>query len=169
MAVNGFDLMSVPLTGADRHATPLLDSRYMEGFPALSTDGKWLAYVGDESGRQEVYVRAYPGLGGKVVVSQNGGSEPVWSRDGRELFYVGLVNGAPQLIAAQVETSPQFRVVSRTALFDYSDFETATPHANYDVMPDGKSFLMVHLARASEFTYLQNWPALLQGQAASTP
>jgi eukaryotic-like serine/threonine-protein kinase len=167
VAANGFDLMSVPLTGADRHATPLLDSRYMEGFPALSTDGRWLAYVGDESGRQEVYVRSFPALGGKVVVSQNGGSEPVWSRDGRELYYIGLVNGAPHLMVAQVETTPQFRVVSRTALFDYSDFETATPHANFDVMPDGKSFLMVHLARASEFTYLQDWPALIN--ASSSP
>ena len=169
VAANGFDLMTVPLTGADRHATPLLDSRYMEGYPALSADGRWLAYVGDESGRPEVYVRAFPGMGAKVVVSQNGGSEPVWSRDGRELFYLGLVNGAPQLIAAQVETTPAFRVVSRTPLFDYSDFETATPHANYDVMPDGKSFLTVHIARASEFTYLQNWPALLLKQVTTTP
>jgi serine/threonine-protein kinase len=166
VSVNGFDLMSVPLTGADRHATPLLGTRYMEAYPALSADGRWLAYVGDESGRLEVYVRPYPGLGGKIVVSQNGGTEPVWSRDGRELFYIGLVNGAPNLVAAQVETSPQFRVVSRTPLFDYSGFETATPHANYDVMPDGQSFLMVRLARASEFTYLQNWPALMPQQAS---
>ena len=167
VAVNGFDLMAVPLTGADRRAKPLLESRYMEAYPALSRDGKWLAYVGDESGRPEVYVRAYPGLGGKVVISQNGGTEPVWSRDGRELFYIGLLNGSPQLIAARVEMAPQFRVVSRTPLFAFSDFETATPHANYDVMPDGQSFLMVHLARASEFTYLQNWPALLQSQTST--
>ena len=141
-----------------------------EAFPALSPDGHWLAYVGDESGRTEVYVRPYPGPGGKVVVSQNGGTEPIWSRDGRELFYRGPVNGSPQLIAAQVETKPGFRVVARTPLFDDADFETSTPHANYDVMPDGKSFIMVRLGRATEFRYLQNWPALMESQAsAGTP
>jgi len=167
---NAFDLFTVPLTGTDRHATPLLDSRYMEAFPALSADGHWLAYVSDESGRTEVYVRPFSGPGGKVVVSQNGGTEPVWSRDGRELFYRGPVNGAPQLIAAQVEAKPAFRIVGRTALFEDADYETATPHPNYDVMPDGKSFIMVRLGRAAEFTYLQNWPALLETQAsAGTP
>ena len=139
----------------------------MEGFPALSRDGKWLAYVGDESGRPEVYVRPFPGLNGKVVVSQNGGMEPVWSRDGRELFYIGLVGGAPHLMAAQVETTPSSVSLSRTPLFEYADFETATPHSNYDVMPDGKSFIMVRLGRATEFTYLQNWPALLRKEATT--
>jgi serine/threonine-protein kinase len=167
VAQNGFDLMTVPLVGDDRRARPLLNTRYMEGFPALSRDGRWLAYVGDESGRPEVYVRAFPGMSGKVVVSQNGGMEPVWSRDGHELFYVGTVGGIPQLMSAKVETTPQFRVTSRTALFPYTEYETATPHANYDVMPDGQSFIMVRLGRASEFTYLQDWPALLQQQAAT--
>ena len=166
---NGFDLFSVPLTGTDRHATPLLNSRYMEAYPALSADGHWLAYVSDESGRPEVYVRPFPGPGGKVVVSQNGGTEPIWSRDGRELFYRGPVNGAPQLMSAQVEAAPAFRIVARMPLFEDADYETATPHPNYDVMPDGKSFIMVRLGRAAEFTYLQNWPALLQGQAAGSP
>jgi hypothetical protein len=77
------------------------------------------------------------------------------------------VDGSPHLIAARVETTPPFRVSARTPLFEDADFETSTPHANYDVMPDGKSFIMVRLGRASEFTYLQNWPALLQSQTAT--
>ena len=170
VATTGFDLVAVPLTGSDRKATTVLDSRYMEGFPALSPDGHWLAYVGDESGRAEVYVRPWPGPGPKVVISQNGGTEPIWSRDGRELFYRGPSGGTPHLIAAAIEAKPALRVVSRTPLFDDADYETATPHANYDVMPDGRSFIMVRLAPASEFTYLQNWPAMLERQvAAGTP
>jgi hypothetical protein len=71
----------------------------------------------------------------------------------------------PFLLAAAIETQPAFRVVSRTPLFDDADYETSNPHANYDVMPDG-SFIMVRLARASAFTYLQNWPALMPQQAS---
>ena len=170
VATGGFDLVSVPLDGPDRKPTPLLETRYMEAYPALSADGHWLAYVSDESGRAEVYVRAFPGMGAKIVISQNGGSEPIWSHDGRELFYRGPSGGSPTLIAAQVETSPAFRVVSRTPLFDDADYETATPHPNYDVMPDGRSFIMVRLGRASEFIYLQSWPALMEQQtSAGTP
>ncbi len=169
VSTSGFDLVSVPLVGSDRKASTVLESRYMEGFPALSPDGRWLAYASDESGRAEVYVRPWPGPGPKVVISQHGGIEPIWSRDGRELFYRGPSNGMPFLIAAAIETQPAFRVASRTPLFDDADYETSTPHANYDVMPDG-SFIMVRLARASEFTYLQNWPALMQQQApGATP
>jgi serine/threonine-protein kinase len=161
----GFDLVSVPLMGGDRKGSTVLESRYMEGYPALSPDGRWLAYSSDESGRAEVYVRPWPGPGPKIVISQHGGIEPIWSRDGRELFYRGPSAGMPFLIAAAIETRPSFRVASRTPLFDDADYETSTPHANYDVMPDG-SFIMVRLARASEFTYLQNWPALMQQQAS---
>ncbi len=73
-------------------------------------------------------------------------------------------------MVAAIETRPSLRVVSRTALFEDADYETAVPHSNFDVMPDGKSFIMVRLARTTQFTYLQNWPALLQNQAtAGTP
>ena len=60
---------------------------YAEGYPALSPDGRWLAYVTDETGRSEVYVKRFPDPGGRVQVSLTGGSEPVWNRNGRELFY----------------------------------------------------------------------------------
>jgi serine/threonine-protein kinase len=163
-----FDLVTVPLGGTGK-TEKLLATRYFEGYPALSPDGRWLAYVSDETNRYEVYVRPFRGEGSKVLVSQNGGSEPVWSRGGRELYYRSLGPREQQLIAAAVDTRDEFRVLSRSALFDVVDYETAIPHANYDVMPDGKSFVMVRMGRLSEFVYLQHWMEELErpGSAAA--
>jgi eukaryotic-like serine/threonine-protein kinase len=156
LGVLDFDLVTIPLTGQGKSET-LLGTRYIEDYPALSPDGKWLAYVSDETNRPEVYVRPFVGSGSKVLVSQNGGSEPVWSRSGRELFYRGLGPREQQLIAAAVDARGDFRVLSRTPLFDVADFESAVPHANYDVMPDGQHFVMVRMGRLSEFVYRQHW------------
>jgi hypothetical protein len=157
-----FDIVTVGLNEAERKTAPVLSTPYNELFPALSPDGRWLAYVSDESNSNEVYVRPFPGPGSKVLVSQGGGTEPIWSRDGRELFYRGWVTGGLRLIAARVETRDEFRVLSRAALFEDADYEGATPHANYDVMPDGQSFIMVRQGRFTEVSYLANWPALLR-------
>jgi Tol biopolymer transport system component len=157
-----FDLYTVDLSGPGARGTPLLQTRYDEYYPALSPDGRWLAYVSTETNRNEVYVRPFPEAGSKVLVSQGGGIEPIWSRDGRELFYRGFDTGGPRLMAAKVETRPTFRVLSRTALFDDSEYEGATPHANYDVLPDGQGFLMVRQGRFGEVQYVGNWLGLLK-------
>jgi serine/threonine protein kinase len=150
-----WDLAVAPLTG-DRTPKSLLATPYNEYYPALSRDGRWLAYTSDESGQNEVYVRSFPDGGAKVLVSQNGGSEPVWSRDGAELYYRGFDQLSTPLIAASVRTSPMFAVVSRTPLFDMSEYEAAVPHANYDVTPDGK-FVLISQGRLSEMVLVQNW------------
>lgn len=142
--------------------------RGMENYPALSPDGRWLADVSDESGRNEVYVRTFPGFTSKVQVSQDGGSEPVWARIGRELFYRSGGVAEPWLVAAAVETSGEFRVTGRSRLFNVASYEFATPHANYDVFPDGRSFVMVRQGRpgqSAEIVYLQNLMGLLKEQA----
>jgi serine/threonine-protein kinase len=156
-----FDLVTVPLVGQSR-VEPLLDTRFNEFFPAISPDGRWLAYVSDESGRSEVYVRAFPGTGGRLLISQNGGTEPQWSRDGRELYYRDFEG--PSLVAVSIVTRPVPRVESRTRLFSVSDYETAAPHANYDVTPDGK-FIFVRQGRLSEIVYLQDWVELVRRQS----
>jgi len=155
------DIVTVPLSGGGK-PKPLAATPYDEGYPALSPDGRWLAYVSNEANRSDVYLRALDGTAGKLLVSQGGGSEPVWSRDGRELFYRSLGPGEPQLMVARIETVPTPRVISRTPLFAVTDFEPAVPHANYDVMPDGKGFVMVRQGRLSQFVYLQHWTGLLQ-------
>jgi len=160
-----FDLVNLSLD--DGKLDTLAGTAYAEAFPALSPDGRWLAYVSEESGRSEVYVRSYPGFGSKVQVSQDGGTEPVWARSGKELFFRSGGRQTPQLIAAAVEAAASFRITSRRPLFNVAGYENANPHANYDVFPDGKSFVMVRQGRpgqSAEIVYLQNVKGLLQGR-----
>jgi Tol biopolymer transport system component len=162
------DLVMLPLAG-DRTPRPLLATPFNEAWPALSPDGRWLAYQSDESGESEVYVRPFPGPGAKVLVSQNGGSEPVWSRDSRELFYRGFGPQGTPLVAVAVRAVPEFQVLSRTTLFEAADFEGAQPHANYDVSPDGRSFVMVRQGPLSEIVLVQNWPEEARRRGAASP
>jgi len=155
-------LWAVPLAGSGR-AAAIAGSRSTEAYPALSRDGRWLAYVSDESGRQEVYVRPFPGPGGRIQVSVSGGSEPVWTRDGRELIYREDASTVSRLIAAVVRTVPTFEVVSRTPLFDVTHYVAVEDHANFDVHPDGRSFVMVRSTQASQIQLIQNWQAQLRG------
>ena len=67
--------------------TSTSEFRFNEGGPVFSPDGHWLAYISDESGRPEIYVKPYPGPGGKWLISTEGGTEPAWNRNGRELFF----------------------------------------------------------------------------------
>jgi serine/threonine-protein kinase len=82
------DILAVRLTG-DRTGTPLVTGPNTESLPRLSADGKWLAYQSNESGRFEIYVRPFPGNGARVQVSDVGGTEAIWGRDGRSLYYRG--------------------------------------------------------------------------------
>jgi serine/threonine-protein kinase len=160
-----FDLVAVGMQ-AHRYDT-VLATRYIEGWPALSPDGRWLAYASDESGRSEVYVRAWPSLGSKVQVSQNGGIEPAWSRDGRELFYRAGGGADPWLVAATFEFGPVPRVRTRTPLFNVASYEFATPHRNYDPFPDGRSFAMVRQGepgQRAEVVYVQAPKRLLDAR-----
>jgi serine/threonine-protein kinase len=107
--------------------------------PAFSPNGKWIAYQSDASGRAEIYVQPFPGPGTRHLVSTNGGKEPVWSRDGRELFY--RQNTA--VMAVSVEGGDLFRAGSPRLLFDGPYQADTTGHASYDVSPDGQKFLMI--------------------------
>jgi serine/threonine-protein kinase len=157
----GFDLTILPVKeGATLQ--PLMATPYTEGYPALSSDGRWLAYVTDESGRSEVYVRRFPDPGGRVQVSLAGGSEPVWNRNGHELFYRAATQKGAQIVSARVQTTPSFQVLSRTPLFQAEHYETAVPHANYDVDPSGKRFVMVRHRGSSEIILVQNWAAQME-------
>jgi Tol biopolymer transport system component len=142
---------------------PLAASRFTEGFPALSPDERWLAFVSNQSGRPEVYVRPLGTEGEQVQVSLAGGSEPLWGPDGRELFYRSPGSEEePQLIAATVRTSPQFGVTSRRALFPVTDMDGSNPHTGYDVSPDGRTFAMVRRSPATRIMVIQNLPGLVR-------
>ena len=151
------DLLTFSL-GKRGKPEPYLASSYNEYYPAVSPDGRWLAFVSDESGQQEVYVRPMTGQGAKVLVSQNGGSEPAWARNGRELFYIGVGDTSTPVIAATFESGTEFKVTARNPLSSANEYAGATPHTNYDVMPDGR-FVMVRQGKLSEIVVIQNWKA----------
>jgi eukaryotic-like serine/threonine-protein kinase len=134
------------------HPHPFANSPFDERSAAISPDDRWLAYVSNETGRDEVYVRPFPEGGGRWQVSA-GGTEPRWGRDGRELFY----RNADTLIAVQVRTHPGFAVDKRTPLFT-GDYVTSTRHATYDVHPDGRRFVFVTGDRteATDLILVQN-------------
>jgi len=134
----GDDISSLRLEG-DRKPQRLLASEFSEENPKLSPDGRWLAYTSDESGRREVYLQPFPPAGRKWQLSTDGGDEPVWSRDGRDLFYT---NGS-KLMAVAMATQPP--TGSPRLLFEGRYARSQTGSAAYDVSPDGQRFLRVQM------------------------
>ena len=110
----GADIYTVPLP-MDSTVVPLEVTEFQERAISLSPDGRWLAFASNRSGRNQIFVRPFPEAGTSLrQVSANGGTEPVWAHSGRELFYV---NGANELVAAQVSTDPEFAVGQQEVLF----------------------------------------------------
>jgi Tol biopolymer transport system component len=151
-----FDLLLRPAGGGQ--PTPLLSTPFNTGWPALSPDGRWLAYVSDESGQQQVYARPLRSAGDRVQISVGGGTEPAWSKDGRELYYLTDQNG---LTAVRLATAPTLRVLDRSLLFTLPGLETASPHTNYDVDARGR-FAIVLRPPSSEAVIVLNWASTLR-------
>ena len=125
----------------DSVPTPLVATEWAENSPALSPDGRWLAYSSDETGRHEVFVLSFPSVDSlRVRVSTDGGRRPMWAHSGRELFFVDASNA---MVAAQIETTPGFRVVEEETLFTISpNYHAAVGQNFYDVALDDQRFLM---------------------------
>jgi serine/threonine-protein kinase len=149
--------------------TPLVASPFVEQYVGVSPDGRWISFVSDQSGRDEVYLRDLAGEQDQVLVSLEGGSEPVWSHDGKELFYRETGQAEPHLVAARIETRPTIRVAARTRLFPIGDIVGTNPHANYDISPDGKTFVMVRRSPAARIVVIQNLPALVRRLRGERP
>ena len=159
------DILMVPASG-DRTPRPILETRYAEAYPDFSPDGRWLAYASDETGRNEVYVQAYPGPGPRQQVSSNGGTGPAWSRDGRELFYtttqsVGGQATLTKMMAVPIALRPTFTAGAARQLFE-GRYGATGGVRSYDVTPDGRRFLMVQQKErppldAAEMIFVQNW------------
>ena len=134
-------------------------SSFNEHTPKLSPDDLWLAYVSNESDRDEVFVIRFP-TGGKWQISTEGGTEPMWSRDGRELFYR---NGEKMMVvdfSAGADSAG-----TPTLLFEGAyDLKIGPGATNYDVTPDGQGFVMIRTpegatesAGTTQVTLVQNW------------
>jgi Tol biopolymer transport system component len=148
------DIMARRL-GADTSIVLAADSS-SELTPALSPDGRWLAYASDESGTYEIFVRPFPNVrDGKWPVSTNGGIEPRWSHSGKELFFR---NREDAMVAVEIETTPGFTAGTQRVLFSTVDYENDTPfHRNYDVLPDDKGFVMIEATSRVSYVLVLNW------------
>jgi Tol biopolymer transport system component len=145
---------------SDRKVVPFLQSEFDEVLGAFSPDGQWVAYASNESGRFEIYVQPFPGPGGKWQVSTSGGSSPVWRRDGKELFYLGLDH---KLMSVAVKTGQVFETEAPKPLFDMR--VRSDPDRLFDVSSDGQRFVVVAPVgdeTAPPITLVQNWTALLR-------
>ena len=145
---------------------PFVRTRFTEVGGEFSPDGRWISYVSDESGQYEVYVRPYPGPGGKWQVSTQGGVQQIWSRDGREVFYR---NGNKWMVVT-VDLQPVFKAETPRLLFEGPYVQVGG--ASYDVTPDGRRFLLLEPAQqeAAPVTHLNvvlNWFEELKRKAGS--
>jgi eukaryotic-like serine/threonine-protein kinase len=120
-------------------ARPFLKTQFGEGAPMFSPDGRWIAYVSNKSGRNEVYMRPFPGPGEEWTISTEGGIEPVWARNTGELFY----RQGDAMMSVDVKTGPTLVVGKPRRVFEGHYATSGALFANYDVTPDGKRLLMV--------------------------
>ncbi len=149
----------------DSVPVPLVATSATELYPAVSPDGRWLAYSSDESGTLEIYVRPFPETSGaKWQVSTAGGSEPTWSSTGRELFYV---SGKNEMVSAEIPPGPTFSVGRQRSLFSVQTFTGVGAVPSYWLAPDDKRFLLLREGEAGQpgdLVVAENWVQQLAGQ-----
>jgi Tol biopolymer transport system component len=156
--VNGRGIWVLPLFG-DRKPFPYVAAGFQETYPRLSPDGRWLAYQSNESNRDEVYVVSFPRKDAKWLISTGGGIRPVWSRDGRELYYYSADG---KIMTVQITLGAQFRFGAPKPLFDV---RLATATVSFDVSRDGHFLLPVFVANPGTglMNVVLNWSRTLKG------
>lgn len=140
----GYDIWIT--TVGDRKVQPFLRTPFNESVPMFSPDGRWIAYISNKSGRWEVYVQPYPSTGGKWQISTEGGTEPVWNRNGRELFF----RNGDKIMAVEITEHPNLAAGKPRVLFEGHYVLPPGTTPNYDVSPDGQHFLMIKANEAAE-------------------
>jgi hypothetical protein len=171
------DLMVLPVSGDEvsgwKPGTPavFLNTPFIERDAAFSPDGKWLAYSANDTGREEVYVRPFPGPGGKWQISTGGGAAPTWSRTTHDLFY-GTVN-AEIMVAPYTADGDSFRT-GKPRLWSSVRFVRFGPNRAFDLHPDGLRFALVPAAQKiagpnqDHLTFIFNFFDELRGIATAT-
>jgi serine/threonine-protein kinase len=130
----------------------LMDGPDDELAPIVSPDGRFMAYVSDYSGRDEVYVTSFPRTGGRTRISVRGGNSPTWAPDASEIYYLE----GTRMIAVRVETDPAFRVLEREKLFE-GEYVQYRWSRQYDIDPDGNSFVMIRNPDRGDIEVVTNW------------
>ena len=155
------DLWLLPLAGA-RRPQALMETAFTETNGDISHDGQWLAYQSDEQGRSQVFVRPFRNVatGVRVLVSPTSGSQPLWARNRRELFY----ESQDALMRVAWTGGPTFVPGTPSKLFDAPDlFDRRIPRRQFDISPDGQRFLMIKMAPGAQsassarFILVQHW------------
>ncbi|MGN6392373.1 MAG: protein kinase domain-containing protein [Gemmatimonadales bacterium] len=160
-AAGAGDIVGVRTSG-DTTPVPLVADQFSEIHPTVSPDGHWIAYTSDESGTQEVYVRAFPGTtAGRWQVSNGGGFQPRWSSDGRELYF----GSGDRLMAAELRTGHEFEVTRLRTVLSSAGFPSDRFHQTYDVLPGGQGVVFPRPwqtgpgAAAPTVVEVENWLA----------
>jgi Tol biopolymer transport system component len=138
----------------ERKPRPLIDAKSEERTAVFSPDGHWVAYESNQSGGVEVYVQPFPGPGPREQISTEQGESPVWSRNGRELFYVSR----NKLMAVTITTKPALTASKPQQLFEADGISQG--RFGYDVDPDGKHFLTIKSEQdlyATQINVVVNW------------
>jgi serine/threonine-protein kinase len=148
------DIWVLPLEG-DRQPQEFLVTEFNERHPMFSPNGGWIAFTSDRSGRDEVYVKPYPGEGGIVPISSTGGIQPLWARSGKELFY----RNGDKMMVVSVQMEPVFRVETPQLLFEGTFIIRVFDWAsNYDISRDDEEFIMVRQEEAqTQINVVLNW------------
>jgi len=147
-AGTGLGILTLPIEGNEKSGwkpgepKPFVNSAFTEGMPAFSPDGRWLAYRSNESGNIEVYVRPFPGPGGKWQISTGGGYMPKWSRNGKELFY-RTTTESKIMVVTYTASGDSFHA-DKPQLWSPGQFtDRAGDRINFDLHPDGKRFAVL--------------------------
>ena len=154
--------LGVLTLGGDHTVEMLLDAEFLEAVAVLSPDGRWLAYTSRETGTLLTYVRLFPNIDdGQWSVSPNNGLFPVWSPDGRELFYVGP--GRANLMVAPIETEPTFSSGTPKPLFGVSGYVVGGRGSGreFDLAPDGDRFIFLKPGTTADTTDKDSFNGLI--------
>ena len=147
------NVLTLRITDTEPEVVPFLSTENDESAPRLSPDGRWLAYASNETGSYRVYVRRFPEGDMLREISPDRGEEPVWSPDGRELFY----RNGTQMMAAAIGSGATLTVGEPQTLFEGAYAPAACCVAGYGVSADGRYFLMHYLNNPTELKVVQNW------------
>jgi hypothetical protein len=149
--------------GGERKSRSLLQTTFIEAQARFSPNGRWIAYISNETGQFQVYVESFPATGAKLAISIGGGSQPQWRADGKELYYY---TPDRKLMAVEVNgDGPTFKVGEARPLFEFRVFaidQSFPGNGYYTVTHDGKRFLVSSLPEAPErqqINVIVNWSA----------
>ena len=156
------DILAMSLTSGDTTLVPLVTGPYTESLPRISPDGKWLAYQSNETTSFQIYVRPFPGAGPRTAVSDLGGTEPIWGKDGKSLYYRGPVG---EVVKVDVTTGTTFSIGKREVLLT-GDYLVDSSHPNWDVGPNGQFLMLKRAGAEAQTIVVHNWGRELREKTA---